>query len=229
MEKIEFLAKKNDYRQWLKYDHGMKSIFPPRPKGRMNPSDLPMYERTGQWLAQRKFNGCRNLIHILPSGKIECFAREGGPHDLFEFTETYSQEILKFLRIQPNTEYWLDSEVMSKTKNAAKEIVFYDVLHAGKYLFNSLNQMQRLDLLNEICGNPQEKIDKLAYRISDHLWMAETFQDQFKERFQESLPNPQLEGLVLRKKKSVLDHYGNSYYEVGWMIRCRKPDGKYNF
>lgn len=197
-------------------------IYPPRPVGKMNPADLPFYERSGRWIAQRKFNGCRNLVNIRQNGEVRAFTRDGLPQSTF--SNVHVQEILKYLRLEKGVEYWLDSEIMSKTPNSNKEVVFYDVLQVDKYLFGGPKLLKRLDILSEICGLPKEWVkDRLALQISDHLWLAETFKSDFVARFNESLANPQIEGLVLKKIDSVLDYYGDKYYETNWLIRCRKP------
>ncbi len=204
-------------------------IFPPRPKGKMNPSDLPAYEASGRWLAQRKFNGCRNLIHVSPEGKVEAFSRYGDTHKAFALTSDYIDQIRTHLNLQKSTEYWLDSEVMTKTTNAGGEIVFYDVLQAGRYLFGRPNQVERLAMLRDLCGNPKAlEPGGLALEISPKLWLAETFVNNFVPRFEEALANDSIEGLVLRKKKSTLDNFGTEYYETGWLIRCRKPNKNYS-
>lgn len=204
-------------------------IFPPRPKGRMNPADLPRYESSGKWLAQRKFNGCRNLIHIAPDGKIQAFSRYGDTHKAFILTADYVDQIRDCLNLQNSTEYWLDSEVMTKTKGAGGEIVFYDILQAGRYLFGRPNQLERLSMLSDICGNPKNlEPGKIALEISPNLWLAESFHDDFVSRFNEALPDDRIEGLVLRKKNSALDNFGAKYYETSWLLRCRKPHKNYN-
>jgi ATP-dependent DNA ligase len=204
-------------------------IFPPRPKGKMNPTDLPDYEASGRWCAQRKFNGCRNLIHITPEGQIEAFSRYGDTHKAFALTTEYVDQISSGLQTQKGTEYWLDSEVMTKTTGAGGEIVFYDILQAGRYLFGRPHQMERLRMLRELCGDPQTlEPGGLALEISPKLWLAQTFTEDFVPRFKEALNNDSIEGLVLRKKKSTLDHFGSEYYETGWVIRCRKPNKNYN-
>lgn len=199
-------------------------IFPPRPKGRMNPKDLPHYESLGSWCAQRKYNGTRNLIHIEPNGTLTVWGRHGEAHKKFSLSSGYRDEILSALRLEKGKEYWLDSELMSKQTNATNEIILYDVLQAGRYFFGSPDQMTRLEILREVCGDPKElEPGGLALKITDRVWMAETFLDHFVDRFNEAFDNPKLEGLVLRKRKATLDHFGNAEYETTSMIRCRKP------
>lgn len=112
---------------------------------------------------------------------------------------------------------------MNKDKNATNEIILFDVLQEGRYFFGNPNQIGRLDILNRICGNPQKKCSSgIAFEVSKRFWMAETFTDGFEARFQESLANDQLEGLVLRKKEAALDNHGAREYETSNLIRCRK-------
>lgn len=218
----------------------MKIIFPPRPKGKMLPSDLPYYESTGKWVAQRKFRGSRAVIHISAKRAITLGSRHGAPFARFSLSKDYIEEILSGLNLKDGLEYWLDGELMNKDKDATNEIILYDVLQAGRYLFGSPNQLDRLNILNEICQKPTELCHTgIALKITNRVWMAQTFFSDFVDRFNESLPIPQLEGLVLRKKLSSLDDFGHSEYLTTNIIRCRKPfacdnpkegrSGGYNF
>src|ERR1035437_9128978 len=97
-----------------------KGIFPPRPKGRMIAGLLPEYESSGEWVAQRKFNGQRNPIYISAdsSRKVLFFGREEHPHENWEPTPSLVEQI-RSLNFKPDLDYWLDSELYSsaKTKN----------------------------------------------------------------------------------------------------------------
>lgn len=211
----------------------LKLIFPPRPKGKMLPADLPFYEQQGKWCAQRKFKGSRNLLHISPEGKLTVANRHGDFHARFELDRAYREEIMDALKIKKGVEYWLDSELMNKEVNARNEIILFDVLQAGRYFFGSPDQMARLEILREICGDPKDlEPGGLALQITPRLWMAETYTQGFVDRFNEALTNPRIEGLVLRKKAASLDNWGHKEYETPNLIRCRKPfapDKGYNF
>lgn len=205
----------------------MNIIFPPRPKSRMLPADLPYYESTGLWAAQRKFRGSRAVIHISKDRKITLGNRHGVPFARFDLDANFKKEILQGLKLDSGVEYWLDGELMNKDVNSTNEIILFDVLQVGRYLFGSPSQIARLALLDEICQNPQKKTrNGLALEITPRLWMAETFFDHFVDRYNESLTVDQLEGLVLRKRRSCLDNFGVSEYETSNLIRCRKPFAK---
>lgn len=204
----------------------IKIIYPPRPKGKMPPSDLPYYEGTGKWLAQRKFRGSRAVVHISANREITLGNRHGKQFARFSLDRKCRDEICQSLTLQKGLEYWLDGELMNKDENATNEIIFFDVLQVGRYLFNTPTQVERLKMLQEICGNPQNLCrSKIALEITPHIWLAETFDKDFMLRYNEALPNPQLEGLVLRKKTAGLDNFGDSEYETTNLIRCRKSFG----
>ena len=210
----------------------MKVIFPPRPKTRIVPGRLPRYEKTGQWVVQRKFNGTRNTINVTPSGEVR-FWHYGEPHKLFKPTPELIRQVLS-LNLQPGLEYWLDSELLlSKTKNPhyKGKMVLFDVLQSGRYLMGSPDQMGRLELLAKICGHPTElePHSGLALQATDGIWMAQTFESDFVDRFNDFLDHDEIEGLVLRKKKSAITSPGATRYEVDWQIRCRKPSKQYQF
>lgn len=201
----------------------VKIIYPPRPKSKMLWKDLPYYESTGKWIAQRKFRGSRAVINISPAGEITLGNRHGGQFARFSLDRKYREEILAGLRLQKGVEYWLDGELMNKDENATNEIILFDVLQVGRYLFGSPNQVERLQMLADICGNPTELCKAgFALQVTPRIWLAETFTGDFVKRYEEALPVPQLEGLVLRKRESTLDDFGNSEYTTTNLIRCRK-------
>ncbi|RTK93089.1 MAG: hypothetical protein EKK64_10810 [Neisseriaceae bacterium] len=199
-------------------------IFPPRPKGKMLWTDLPYYEKTGLYVAQRKFRGSNSVLNISKNGKITLGNRHGREFSNFKLSKDYQEEILSSLKLKPNTEYWFNGEIMNKDENAKNEIIFFDILQEGRYFFQNPDQMKRLEILKEICNDPKElSEDKIALQISSRLLLAETFEKDFVFHFKEAYPIKRLEGLVLKKKKSCLDDFGHKEYETSNSIRCRKP------
>jgi ATP-dependent DNA ligase len=186
-------------------------------------TDLPHYESSGKWVVQRKFRGHRAVINISPNREITLGNRHGRQFSKFSLDSKYKEEILSCLNLKPGLEYWLDGELMNADVDATNEIILFDLLQAGRYLFNTPNQMVRLEMLREICGNPQKLCrSNIALEVSPRVWMAETFDKDFMSRYKEAIPIQQLEGLVLRKKDAGLDNFGASEYETTNLIRCRK-------
>jgi ATP-dependent DNA ligase len=207
--------------------YSMRILFPPRPKGRMLPTDLPHYEASGNWVAQRKFRGSRAVLHISTDRVVTLGNRHGSQFAKFVLNQGFKQEILDGLDLKDGLEYWLDGELMNKDVNATNEIILFDLLQAGKYLFGGPSQIARLAMLRQICRNPLKNCrNGLALEVTPRLWLSEIFEKDFVAHFEEALSTEQIEGLVLRKKSSCLDNFGVSEYETSNLIRCRKPFAK---
>jgi ATP-dependent DNA ligase len=207
-------------------------IFPPRPKSAIPPKELPYYEKTGLWCAQPKYNGSRSVILITPEHKVFIYGRHGRVHLNYTMPTNVAKEILELPGLKPGLKYWLDGELLVKTtaKDTKGKIVLFDILQVDKYLFLKYDQLKRLQLLSDVCGNPT-KLDPLrgmGYTISENLLMAPTFFSDLKVEFEKSYSD-EVEGLVLRKKDSVLDNFGQKEYLVNWLLRCRKSHKNYEF
>jgi ATP-dependent DNA ligase len=212
----------------------MKILYPPHPNIRIPFGKLREYEESGKWIAQRKFNGTNVLIYISKDRKVHILTRHGTPPKLFSLSKSHIDQILS-LKLDPDKDYWLNGELLdhkTKNKDYKKKIVLFDVLHAGKYLIRNPNQQKRLEILSNICNN-SEKLEKngLALEVTQDIWMAESWEYDFEEHFKEHIDKDEIEGLILRKKNSFLDNFGQKEYDVSWIIKCRKPHagGNYTF
>jgi ATP-dependent DNA ligase len=206
-------------------------MYPPRPKHKIRPSDLAKYEAQGIYVVQRKFNGTRTTIHV-EGGNITTWTRHNTPHKQWELTEDVANQI-RSLNIKADSEYWFDAELLNNkttTPHYKNRVVLFDVLHAGRYLFGKPNLLGRYDILSEICGHPQDlEPQGIALRVTENIWLAETFHENFEERFKDFIEMDEIEGLVLKKAKSALDNFGVKEYEIGWQLRCRKEHKNYNW
>jgi ATP-dependent DNA ligase len=210
----------------------MPIMYPPRPRGAVPASELPYYENLGVFCAQNKLQGARTVIHILKNGSVEMFSRHGKPFANYKMPKFMQNEILALPGLKIGVEYWLDGELMIKTKaeDTKGKLILFDILQYDKYLFLKPNLEGRLKLLNEICGYPTnlDSLRGMAYKISENVMMIKTIYSNFKEAFNKDYGD-EVEGLVLKKKDSVLDNFGQKEYLVDWLIRCRKPHKNYQF
>ena len=214
-----------------------KILYPPRPRGKMTPNQLPEYEAKGKWVGQWKYNGTRSLFYIPADRKISntlMINRHASFHKQFSPPKELFEQVLS-LDLEKGKDYWLDGELLNAktvTPYYKGKVVLYDVLHCGKYLFTKTLK-QRLEMLNYICRNPQklEPNSGIALEVSKDIWMAPTFYNSFVEKYKKFLHLPEIEGLVLKLLESFLDNSGQREYETNWLIRCRKPhqSGSYSF
>lgn len=194
-------------------------IYSPRPKSKINPKQLDEMNLDG-WLWQYKFNGDRCPVVINQSEVFLCnrhgkfLNRNMHKHIKKEFLSksfSFSEGLNR-----------LDGELIS-----GNVLVLFDVLQYTNYLIGK-KLIDRLNLLTNICGNPTNLCDKkIALQITDHIWLAECGDSDFSRHYQKHITDPLIEGLVLKQKDSVLDHWGAQEYEVNWQIRCRKPSKNY--
>ena len=212
----------------------MKILFPPHANIRISSYRLTEYENSKKWVAQRKFNGTNVLVYISQDRKVNILTRHGTAPKLFSLSKSHIEQILS-LNLEKNKDYWLNGELLdhkTKDKDYKGKIVFFDVLHAGRYLIQNPNQTQRLELLSEICNHPS-KLEKngIALQISEDIWMAENWTSDFLFHYKEFLHKDEIEGLILRKSNSFIDNFGQKSYDASWIMKCRKPHvgGNYNF
>lgn len=213
----------------------MPTLYPPHPASRIPSHDLDSYEATGEWIAQRKFNGTHVLLHVSQGGDVGILTRHGTPPKMFSLSKNHILQILA-LNLERGKEYWFDGELLDhKTASPVYKgkIVLFDVLQAGRYFLRNPNQAERLKILSDICGNPTKREPNrgIALEVSEDLWVAENWTSGFRDRFSDFLDMDEIEGLVLRKASSALENFGREKYDVHWIVRCRKPDrgGSYRF
>lgn len=198
-------------------------VHGPRPKGRIRPEQLPAYEKTGNWIIQRKYNGHKNTIYI--SGDQVDFYNKGAKFLRYKMPEKLRKQ---FAALNLKGKCWLDGELLHPT--VKDTVVLYDALQLdGKYLIGK-TQIERLNLLSEVCVNPQQLCSSgVALQVSDNIWLAEWWDKDFACHFEEFLDLDLIEGLVLRRKKGRLMNMGHLPYETDDQIRCRKNSKKYRF
>ncbi len=204
-----------------------KYIYPPRPKSLMQPSQLAHEEGRGCWLWQHKFNGDRCVVVIDVGEKnrsVHLANRHGKFHPTSKF-QKLRQELCGSKLLLPKGLHYLDAEILDG--DLSETIVLFDVLQIEKYLIG-VSQEQRIDLLTAICGSPTELCyHGVALQVTPNIWMTQSGTKDFVQHFEEHIESPLIEGLVLKKKASVLDNWGSKEYEVDWQIRCRKPAKNY--
>lgn len=225
-------------------------ILPPHPgqAQRIRREDLPIYENMNRFVAQRKFNGTHVVIWICQD-QVVLWDRRGIPLTLYQLTPSQRINLLSLKR-DKDKELVLAGECLhTKAKSkitgqqvATDTIVLFDILYYDKHLTGH-NQVERLDFLSSICGDPVEQEPgnfpgstsrALVVKTTEnaHLWLAEVFYEEFSYHFDECFDEdkegrdkyPEIEGLMLRVRNSRLA--AGTKGDVEWLIRCRKAKDK---
>lgn len=198
----------------------MRYIYPPRPKSKIKPEQLAFMESQGIYLWQPKFDGDR-CVAVIDDNKAVLSNRHGKWHSTHDFPSIRS-ELLE-LKV-PNGTHYLDGELIKHQDESV--LVLFDVLQWVKYL-TGVTQEDRLKILDDLGGFSHDSLP--VNQINDHLWVCHHGDSNFCDRFSEFIGQPILEGLVLRKKDSMLSNWGAREYEADWQIRCRRPAKNYRF
>jgi len=199
-------------------------IYPPRTKCVIKPSQLPDYEKEDNWIAQRKYNGDRCLIQ-LSENEVFLWNRYG-KRQKYQLLSPLRQELLSLV-IPMGGETWIDGELLhSKVPDT---IVMFDILQLGGEYLHSTPQEKRLEIIYELCGEPNSSNSLMGHSISEHLFLAQNWTNDFVSHYDAHIMDDLIEGLILRQKGSFLGSWGSAPYEVKWMIRCRKPSKNYRF
>jgi ATP-dependent DNA ligase len=214
----------------------MQYVYPPRPKNKIHPSQLPFEEDRGCWLWQPKFDGDRCVVGI-ENGNIYLGNRHGRWHRSNKFPQI--RKSLSGLKLPKGT-HVLDAELLPGDR-----LVLFDILQYKEYLLGE-NQLDRLSLLDDLCGRPNVHCALgMALHITDHLWLSVRGVKDFSSKFEqistyrseaqagsmseEAEIGKIIEGLLLRRKDSILDNFGASAYDVDWQLRCRCEHKNYRF
>lgn len=211
-------------------------LFPPRAEVKTLPDDLHKYD-TGEYIGQPKFNGSCTMV-FTNGTELKVFNRHREPLSRF------SPDI-EFKKLSTTGKWFVYAgEYLNKGKlgeNGQKEqdkFVIWDVLvYDGNYLVGTTLEM-RLSMLNSIYPCEQARVSATGQlEIYAHLcgtnlrgiYKAPSYLGDFQTLYTDLVKTDLYEGLVLKKKKSVLKMGFQSTNNQEWQIKCRKETKNYKF
>lgn len=204
-------------------------MYPPRPNGSIVPDTLDKYPG---WWGQRKWNGTRNLLIVLPDGSYELWNRHREQHKQYKVTSMMDKSIKEMIsKLKKGVFHVFDGELMdAKTKTLKDRIVMYDVLvYEGFYLLGTTYR-ERYKILMDILGTNEHENEtghKLAFKFNENIWLSEVFERDLPKRFDEAMKLDVIEGLVLKDPNGKLEFGIREKNNGSWLIRVRKPHKNY--
>jgi ATP-dependent DNA ligase len=188
-------------------------FYPEKP--RLIHIDQPLFGSLSskkEWVAERKYNGNRLQLHSL-NGKLEFWNRHNERMDYFP--PEFIAEKLKYL---PGY-CVLDGELRhNKVVGIAHKIMFYDVFVWGNKLLIGQPFWYRRNILK-----------KLFVCNAEPIGVPEQFTSNFAEVFRTVTQDDEIEGLVIKNTRGVLNLGRTAGVNSNWMYKVRKPNGSYRF
>jgi len=203
-----------------------KYFYPEKPK--LIHVDQPLFETLSEskdWVAEKKYNGQRLLLHYIVEPVKPLPATHLFP---FQFWGRYGEK----LTYKPNTEikealralllkgYCLfDGELRhGKVTGIKDRIILYDVFIWRNELLINKPFWYRRNLLKKILECEEEPIG-----------ITEQFRENFRVLFDTVTKSPEIEGLVMKNTKGMLNLGRTAALNSKWMYKVRKGNGSYRF
>lgn len=203
-------------------------IFPPRPGGATNPAGLHEFEGKGR-VAQWKYNDIRVLIYLLPEGELRVLNRHAARLGPGQYSARGARSLAS-LRLPHGGIHVFDGGAL---RTNGSPFILWDVLvFNGRYLLGTTYE-SRYRLLNRALGEPRWMERKTGHGIAleagPYLWLAPLFKRDFRERYEQLLHLPEVEGLVIKDPKGRLDWGLREENNGRWAVKVRKPHALYAF
>jgi ATP-dependent DNA ligase len=193
-------------------------FFPEKP--RLMSINSPLFEimsKSNDWVAEKKWNGNRLQLHVLPGREFQFWNRHGE-----KLNYTPSEEVEDVLNCFPWPKGYclLDGELRhNKVVGVKHLIVLYDVFIWDRKLLTGLTfRERRREYLENIIGYGYSSIS-----------VPEWYYHGFGYAFNEVIDDPEIEGLVIKNLNGKLSLGRASASSSLWMWKVRKESGRYRF
>ena len=181
----------------------------------------PLFSRLSEnkdYYAEKKYNGQRLELHYLPEPQhFEFWGREGE-----RLTYVPNKDIMDALSIFKSklTGYCIfDGELRhNKTKGVQHKMILWDIFMWNGRLLVDMFREERREMLKSLLKVEGEPIG-----------MTEQYPGNFKELFEEFTKDPEIEGLVMKKRKGMLNLGRKAGQKSRWMYKVRRPTKNYRF
>jgi len=171
------------------------------------------------WIAEPKYNGNRCVLWVI-DGQVEFWGRHGKK---LKYNDDPDPEIVKEMSTKfPKGVFLFDSELRhNKVKGIRDKLVIWDVFIWRDELLNKIQYWSRRAMLEvRIEDMDTTKISLIVQHRTD-----------FKAAFEKYCNDPtdEFEGLVMKNVHGILNIGRMSAANSLWMMKVRKPSGRYKF
>ena len=186
------------------------TLIPPDPQNPLRPA--PDYinglEKSGTYLAERKYNGDNCYIY----SPTEFWNRHKARH---RYQPT--PEVLEELKALPKHAHYNVELVNFRTKKTKNLIVVHCIM-----------VWKGQPLLGKTWGDSRKILEDIIPSSNQHVILSPVFKTGFWNLYQEA-DGEEIEGIILKNPKGKLVFSTTQIKEVPWMLKIRKPSKKYQF
>lgn len=198
-------------------------LWPPRPEVKIPQTALPFYEARRFW-AQVKKNGTCTVI-FSRGDEVIFKTRHNDDHKLW----SPEKDHLRFFRDRGGQKgkwnVYVAELLHSKVTNGPKhELFINDILVSNGVQLTGKTFAERQDILFDRWTGKNEG-DQL--RVDDRITLANSYQNNFAERFKHLKPED--EGLVLKNPTAKLAPCFKANSNTIWQVKCRITTRNYSF
>ena len=203
-------------------------IYPPRVENRIAPESLLVFEETGSFFAQPKLNGSSMQIYFSDGAKEIVFMNR---HKEVMSCKIDIEEIRKLYR--GSGEMILCGEYMNKSQKGIDgkpfniKYVIWDIIKLNNKHLLGTAFSERYKLLHDMY-ELDETVEFLE-EISPNCFIVKKYSCNFSSVHEKITKIEMIEGLVLKKSNSKLEHGHSKNNNHKSQIKCRKETKNYSF
>lgn len=185
------------------------TLVPPDPKNPLNPSSeyIDSLERSGRYVAERKWNGDNVLIN---TSTLIVMNRHKARMKYIP-----SDEMVDEFRKWPRNTVINGELLHNKTVHIKNTLIVHCIMVWEGY-----------PLFGKTWGDSRKLLETCP--DAKHVKISETFRHGFWDLFQEA-DGKTVEGIVLKDPSGMLVFSTTPIPDVSWMLKIRKPSKKYSF
>jgi len=202
-----------------------KYFYPERPR-LIHISQVGRYDRPG-FVAEPKYNGTRLELHHL-DGAWQFWGRHGDKL-VYSPAPEVAAELENLSRLISG--YWVfDGELRhNKAVGVKHKIIIYDVFIACNELLTAQTFNGRRGILESIIPVDGDPVGLIRQYPPGAGIFPPQGPRSFEKLFKELTQADEIEGLVIKAQAGTLNLGRSRGIDSAWMVKVRKPSGRYHF
>ena len=212
----------------IAYD-SYRFLYPPRPDRAVSPSRLSDYDN-GEFLCEFKLDG--DCACVFTNG-IETVVKDRHGNSFKKDTRAL-EAIAKTLHrgngwIGICAEWLCKSKKNSLGANANGNLVLWDLIILNGCILTNYSHESRKQLLDDLYATGDHSEPFLLATDNPHVQVVKHYLGNFENAYDSILKVPMIEGLVLKKRKALLELGLSESNNARTMLKFRKPTENYHY